>query len=174
MIRKKKTIILIVLLAFVACVVGVLFPLAPYIRLAASLRAVRVQGEAMKPALHDSDKIFVSSNVEPLVRGDIVLLRYPRNPSLSYIKRIIGLPGEEIEIRDGQVFINGHLLQEPYVMQSQKEYYRPPTPLLRLPANEYFVMGDNRNYSSDSRDWGTVERNLIYGKYVYRYYTMTE
>lgn len=128
----------------------------------------------MKPALNNGDKIFLTSNVEPLVRGDIIILRYPRDPSKSYIKRIIGLPGEELEIRDGHVFINGQLLQESYVTQSKEGYYRPATPLLRLPANEYFVMGDNRNYSSDSRDWGNVERHLIYGKYVFRYHTATE
>ena len=122
----------------------------------------------MKPTLNDGDRVMMTSRFDPLARGEIIIFYYPRDTSKSYIKRIIGLPGEEIEIDNGKVFINGQLINEPY-LNPTKGYLRSERKQ-KITDNSYFVMGDNRNYSSDSRDWGTVPYELIYGKFVNRYY----
>ena len=93
-------------------------------------------------------------------RGDMVILRSTLNAKDDYIKRVIGLPGETIEIRGGNVFINGRLLQEPYVREPARE----ALPSTKVPPDHYFVMGDNRNNSVDSRSWGAIPRNHVIGK----------
>ena len=145
------------------------------------VRPVRVEGESMKPKLQDRDRIFVnqivyplrewSGDKQPIKRGDIVVLYYPRDPSKSYIKRVIGLPGEDINIEGGKLYINGVLQNEPYLPpEAISEYHRPPT-TEHVDEHHYFVMGDNRNYSSDSRDWKLVPERYIYGKAMFRYYS---
>lgn len=132
------------------------------------VQPVRVQGKGMSPALNDGDKVFMLKRFKEIKRGDIVGHLYPQDTSMSYIKRIIGLPGETLEIRDGRVFINGQLLEEPYM---QADYFSHDTlNPVQIAAGHYFVLGDNRQHSSDSRYWGTVARDLIYGKYWYRYW----
>ena len=145
------------------------------------VRPVRVEGESMKPKLQDRDRIFVNQIVytmrewfgdkQPIKRGDIVVLYYPRDPSKSYIKRVIGLPGEDVSIENGKLYINGVLQTEPYLPpEAIAEYHRPPTNE-HVDEHHYFVMGDNRNYSSDSRDWKLVPEKYIYGKAMFRYYS---
>lgn len=109
-------------------------------------------------------------------RGDIVIFRYPRQPALDYVKRVVGLPGDTISIENKVVFINGTRLDEPYVILDdghvypQSEYlpdahrYRDQMAPFEIPAGQYFVMGDNRDHSSDSRYWGTVPRTMIKGR----------
>jgi signal peptidase I len=132
------------------------------------IQPVRVEGIAMSPALHNGDKVFMLKRIGKIQRGEIVVHLYPEDTSKSYIKRIVGLPGETLEIRAGRVFINGQLLEEPYL---QAEYFsQDALEPVQIAAEHYFVLGDNRRNSSDSRYWGTVPRKLIYGKYWYRYW----
>lgn len=123
----------------------------------------------MAPTLNQDDRIIASRSVDELQRGDIVLFYYPEDPRASYIKRIIGLPGDEIEISEGRVLLNGKALEEPYVdpanNQSPRSFRK-----IKLPNDNFFVMGDNRDNSSDSRIWGLLARRFIYGKFLYKYY----
>lgn len=136
---------------------------------------VRVEGTSMLPMLEDQDRLFINKiayRVGEIQRGDVVVFQYPRDRSKSYIKRVIALPGDRLRIEDGRVFVNGKRLQEPYVPsrftddRSQAE--------MVLPANDYFVMGDHRSISSDSREFGPVDRGLIYGKAVFVYWPMEQ
>jgi len=134
---------------------------------------VKVEGTSMMPSLDDQERIFVNKfvyHLEPIGRGDIVVFRYPRDPSKSFIKRVIGLAGDRIQIDDGRVFVNGKLLEEDYVpskYDDQRSY-----PELVVPPNSYFVLGDHRTMSNDSRDFGPVEARFIYGKAVFGYWPM--
>lgn len=132
---------------------------------------VKVEGTSMQPELRDQDRLFVNKfayDFEKISRGDVVVFYYPRDTSKSYIKRIIGLPGDNIRIYDGRVFVNGKLIDEPYVPKSYRDVRS--TGDITVPPNEYFVMGDHRSISSDSRDFGPVPRKLIYGKAAFVYW----
>jgi signal peptidase I len=132
---------------------------------------VRVEGTSMLPRLGDQDRLFINKFVyhfAEIHRGDVVVFHYPRDPQKSYIKRVIAVPGDELRIDDGRTYINGRLLPEPYVprrfhdSRSQDE--------MVIQADQYFVMGDHRSISSDSRDFGPVPRELIYGKAAFVYW----
>ncbi len=170
MTNRKKTILVLTAVMVIAILGTVLNYLGSYILVLTVGRPVRVEGEAMKPALNNGDRIFVTPRFDNLERGDVIIFYYPRDTTKSYIKRIIGLPGEELEIRDHKVSINGKLIEEPYINQSPQLYPRDVLSL-RIPNQQYFVMGDNRDFSSDSRNFGSIPGHLIYGKYVFRYYT---
>ena len=134
---------------------------------------VKVEGTSMAPLISDQERIFINKFVyrfEPIGRGDVVVFWYPLDRSLSYIKRVIGLPGESIEIRRGHVYIDGHRLTEPYVPPQYADLgnFGP----LRVPDGEYFVMGDHRASSNDSRIFGPVPDRYIYGKAVFAYWPM--
>lgn len=145
------------------------------------IQPVRVEGQSMMPRLHDQDRIFVNKFIYPLrewlgdespiKRGDIVVLLYPNDPSKSYIKRVVGLPGEQIEVIDGRLYVNDEQIEEPYLDAEYLSRDSTPGPV-DINAHHYFVMGDNRNNSSDSRSWGLVPEKYIYGKAVYRYYPL--
>jgi signal peptidase I len=132
---------------------------------------VRVEGTSMMPELQDQERIFINKfeyHFEPIQRGDVIVFHYPRDPVKSYIKRVIAVPGDELRIDNGQVYVNGKALAEPYVplrFEDQRSY---PDTVLR--ADQYFVMGDHRRISSDSRDFGPVDRDLIYGKAAFVYW----
>lgn len=132
---------------------------------------VRVEGTSMMPQLLDQERLFINKfeySFTPIRRGDIVVFHYPRDPVKSYIKRVIAIPGDRLRINDGQVYVNGKPLSEPYVperYQDERSY-----PEIVLNAHQYFVMGDHRMISSDSRDFGPVNRNLIYGKASFVYW----
>jgi len=134
---------------------------------------VKVEGTSMMPSLADQERIFVNKFVyrlEPIERGDIVVFRYPRDPSKSFIKRVIGLAGDRIRIDAGRVFVNGKPLDEDYipeVYEDQRTY-----PEIVVPPNAYFVLGDHRAMSNDSRDFGPVDSVYIYGKAVFGYWPM--
>ncbi len=122
-----------------------------------------VRGSSMSPGIHDGDRILVNHLtylLQPVQRGDIVVLRYPLNPALDYIKRVIGLPGDLVRIHDGYVSVNGEVLVEPYISEPDP---RGDT-LVRVEPEHYFVMGDNRPHSSDSREFGLVPRENLVGK----------
>jgi len=132
---------------------------------------VRVEGTSMLPRLEDHDRLFINKfvyHIESIQRGDVVVFHYPRDPEKSYIKRIIGLPGDRIWIDHGHVWLNGVMQHEGYV----PERYRDTRSMAEMviPDDSYFVMGDHRSISSDSREFGPVERDLIYGKAVFVYW----
>lgn len=132
---------------------------------------VRVEGTSMMPRLENHDRLFINKFVyrfEAINRGDVVVFHYPLDPSKSYIKRVIGVPGDRIQIIRGKVWLNGKLLRELYVPAR----YRDEDNMAQMvvPKGCYFVMGDHRSISSDSRAFGPVERSLIYGKAEFVYW----
>ena len=134
---------------------------------------VKVEGTSMMPGLEDQERIFVNKFVyrwEPIQRGDIVVFRYPRDTSKSYIKRVIGVAGDRIRIENGQVFVNGLALDEDYVPSDYADA-RSYSEVV-VPTNSYFVLGDHRTMSNDSRDFGAVNERYIYGKAVFGYWPM--
>lgn len=132
---------------------------------------VKVEGTSMMPWLVDQQRIFVNKFVyrfEDIHRGDIVVFRFPLDPSKSYIKRVLGLPGDVIEIAEGDLSINGERIEEPYV---PPEYHdRGSYPPLKVPPGNYYVLGDHRNTSNDSRSGWTVPRVNVIGKAVFAYW----
>ncbi|HEX3184915.1 MAG TPA: signal peptidase I [Pyrinomonadaceae bacterium] len=131
---------------------------------------VKVEGIAMLPALREGDRIIIDRNFDKLERGDIVVFYFPMDQRKSYLKRIIALPNDTVEIREGQVFINRALINEPYI-DPQLNITHRSSPEIKLTPDQYYVMGDNRDNSSDSRIWGPLDRKFIYGKYVKKYYS---
>src|SRR5580658_395205 len=134
---------------------------------------VKVEGTSMMPGLEDQERIFVNKFVyrwEPIQRGDIVVFRYPRDTSKSYIKRVIGVAGDRIRIENGQVYVNGEALDEDYVPNDYADARSYGE--IVVPSNSYFVLGDHRTMSNDSRDFGTVNARYIYGKAVFGYWPM--
>ncbi len=121
----------------------------------------RIEGQSMEPNLHDNEYVLIdkiSYLLHPPERGDVVVLLRPGER--DYIKRIIGLPGDTVEVRGGQVLVNGIVLEEPYINQA----IRVDIPARQVEPARYFVMGDNRNNSSDSRSFGTVAAADIVGR----------
>jgi signal peptidase I len=132
---------------------------------------VKVEGGSMEPGLEDQERIFINKLVyhfESIERGDIVVFHYPRDPSKSFIKRVIGLPGDRIRIDFGRVYVNGMQLGEPYVPADYQDAQSYPETL--IPDNAFFVLGDHRSMSNDSRKFGPVMRSFIYGKAVFGYW----
>jgi len=136
---------------------------------------VQVEGTSMSPRLTPHERILVSKltyRVGPIRRGDIVVFRFPLDPSKSYIKRVVGLPGEWVSMADGQVLINGAPLDEPYLTARDHDHQTQMP--LRVGPGRYYVLGDHRSVSNDSRVWGTVDRGFIYGKAVFAYWPVSE
>jgi signal peptidase I len=136
---------------------------------------VKVEGTSMMPTLTDQERIFINKftyhlGLGSIDRGDMVVFWFPLEPTKSYIKRVIGLPGDTVHIDAGQVYVNGHLLNESYVPEDYRD--RVSWEEHRIPPDEYFVLGDHRSSSSDSRTWGFVKREAIYGKAVFVYWPL--
>lgn len=136
---------------------------------------VKVEGTSMMPALDDQERIFINKFVYRLRfgnvdRGDMVVFWYPNDPSKSYIKRVIGTPGDRVEVDRGTVIVNGKALDEIYVPSEYRD--QVSMPLTTVPDREYFVLGDHRSSSNDSRSWGMVPRRYIYGKAVFVYWPL--
>lgn len=132
---------------------------------------VRVEGTSMLPVLQDQDRLFINKFVyhfDSIHRGDVVVFLYPQDHSKSYIKRVIALPGDDLKIDHGTVYVNGKRIREPYVPARFEDDRSVPE--MTIPANEYFVMGDHRLISSDSREFGPVSRDLIYGRAAFVYW----
>ena len=132
---------------------------------------VRVEGTSMLPRLEDHDRLFINKfvyRISAIHRDDVVVFHYPRDPEKSYIKRVIALPGDHLRIDRGRVWLNGKPLREDYV----PEEYRDMKSMAEIlvPEDNYFMMGDHRSISSDSREFGPVDRDLIYGKAVFVYW----
>jgi|SRR5205809_1340622 signal peptidase I len=132
---------------------------------------VKVEGTSMMPSLDDQERIFINKfvyRIESIQRGDIVVFRYPRDPQKSFIKRVIGVAGDHVRIVDGHVLLNGKMLVEDYVptvYQDDRSYSE-----VVVPPDSYFVLGDHRSLSNDSRDFGPVDSSYIYGKAVFGYW----
>jgi signal peptidase I len=157
----------------------------------------RVEGSSMEPGLHSGQLLLVNKAIylrlnlktlskylpfvhpgdqpvrflfRPPRRGDVIVFRFPQDPSRDFIKRVIGVPGDEVEVRSGQVFVNGIALDEPYVT-SRAEYSMPRQV---VPEGQYFVLGDNRSNSYDSRAWGTVPEANIIGQAMFSYWPLSD
>ncbi len=145
------------------------------------VQPVKVEGTSMQPRLENDERIFVNKfdytfwNIE---RGDIVVFWYPQDPSKSFIKRVIGLPGETIDMDAlGHITINGRPIDEPYLAPERNQAARGrwnqvDSKYKLISAHYYFVMGDNRDASNDSRSWGLVPEKYIYGKAMFRYWPL--
>ncbi len=146
-----------------------------YFGISFAVQAVHVEGLSMYATLDDNDYLIANKidyRLHAPQRGDIIILRPPTNNSLDFIKRVIALPGERLLIRDGIVYINGHKLDEPYLPEAWTTLNNPPPWSVGdgavIPPNEYFVMGDNRNRSQDSRIFGPISRDRIDGRAWFR------
>jgi signal peptidase I len=136
---------------------------------------VKVEGTSMMPSLVDQERIFINKfiyrfGLASVSRGDTVVFWFPGDLTKSYIKRVIGVPGDSVEVVDGTVIVNGHALAESYVPEEYRDHRSMP--LRTVPADQYFVLGDHRSSSNDSRSWGWVPRSDIYGKAVFVYWPL--
>lgn len=134
-----------------------------------------VEGRSMEPTLHDRDRLIVeklSYRFGDPQRGDIVVLQSPLEPGRRLIKRIVGLPGDQVSISMGRVWVNGQALEEPYTDVAVSGFMAP----LRVPEGTYFVMGDNRHPlgSQDSRRFGVVSRDALEGRAIFRFWPLTD
>ena len=153
-----------IIFAFVIAIFIVVFVVQP----------VKVEGTSMEPVLMDQERIFVNRfiyRLKDISRGDVVVFRYPRDHNKSFIKRILAIPGDEIEIRVGMVYLNGRRFDEPYIPPAFGDKRSYPRTI--VPPGRYFVLGDHRNSSNDSRNWGFVEKRLIYGKAFFCYWPIS-
>lgn len=138
------------------------------------VQPVKVEGTSMQPRLVDQERIFVNRFIyrfEDIHRGDVVVFWYPKDRSKSFIKRVLGVPGDEVEIRYGSVYVNGARVEEPYL----KPEFRDHSSFQKVvvPPGYYYVLGDHRNSSNDSRNWGLVAQELIYGKAIFSYWPVS-
>jgi len=136
---------------------------------------VKVEGTSMMPSLEDQERIFINKfiyrfGMGGVERGDMVVFWYPGDPSKSYIKRVVAVPGDRVEIREGKVVLNERELDEGYVPEQYRD--RQSVNELSVPPDHYYVLGDHRSSSNDSRTWGPVHRRHIYGKAVFIYWPL--
>jgi signal peptidase I len=136
-----------------------------------------VKGASMEPNFQDHEYLIIDElnyRFHDPQRGDIIVFRYPKDPQEYFIKRVVGLPGEKVELKDGQIYIynqqykDGVALEEAYLPAGLKTYSSTGTESVTLGSNEYFVLGDNRNSSKDSRSFGPVDRSFITGRVMFR------
>jgi signal peptidase I len=153
------------LLSVVIAIVIILFLYQP----------VKVEGTSMMPSLVDQERIFINKfiyrfGLANISRGDLVVFWFPGDPTKSYIKRVIGVPGDKVEVEDGTVIVNGRKLDEAYVPAEYRDHVSMAERL--VPPEQYFVLGDHRSSSNDSRTWGWVPHSDIYGKAVFVYWPL--
>jgi len=150
-----------------------------YFGISFAVQAVHVEGLSMYATLDDNDYLIANKidyRLHAPQRGDIIILRPPSDNSKDFIKRVIALPGEKLLIRDGVVYINGHKLDEPYLPEAWTTFNNYPndgTDGRVMRSNEYFVMGDNRNRSQDSRIFGPISRDRIDGRAWFRIWPLS-
>jgi signal peptidase I len=129
---------------------------------------IRVDGYSMEPTLHSGEFVIVNKlayKLGDVQRGDVIVFRYPRDPEQEYIKRIIGLPGDEVRIGNGRLYVNDQLIDEPYIAAAPNY-----NSTWKVPEDSLFVLGDNRNRSSDSHNWGPVPFEHVIGKALLVYW----
>lgn len=151
-----------------SCLIAVLVILFLY-------RPVKVEGTSMMPSLFDQERLFINQftykfGIGEIQRGDTVVFWFPKDPTKSYIKRVIGLPGDVVAVKDGLVYVNNTRLDERYVPPQYRDYDSHPP--VHVGPDEYFVLGDHRVSSNDSRAWGLVPRSYIYGKAVFVFWPL--
>jgi len=151
-----------------SCLIAVLVILFLY-------RPVKVEGTSMMPSLFDQERLFINQftykfGIGEIQRGDTVVFWFPKDPTKSYIKRVIGLPGDIVAVKDGLVYVNNNRLDERYVPPQYRDYDSHPP--VHVGPDEYFVLGDHRVSSNDSRAWGLVPRSYIYGKAVFVFWPL--
>jgi signal peptidase I len=151
-----------------SCLIAVLVILFLY-------RPVKVEGTSMMPSLFDQERLFINQftykfGIGEIQRGDTVVFWFPKDPTKSYIKRVIGLPGDVVAVKDGFVYVNNNRLDESYVPPEYRDYDSHPP--VHVGPDEYFVLGDHRVSSNDSRAWGLVPRSYIYGKAVFVFWPL--
>ena len=166
-----------------------------FLALQFSVQNFRVEGSSMEPTLEDDQYVLVNkavyfsldpSDLRALLpfldvdrdedvfpfhaprRGEIIVFQYPLDPSRDFVKRVIGVSGEVVEVREGDVYVNGEKLDEPYVVHRDVKSMDP----FRVPTDSYFVLGDNRRSSNDSRDWGAVPGDLVLGRGWFSYWPL--
>ncbi len=138
-------------------------------------RPVKVEGTSMMPSLYDQEHLFINQfsykfGLGDIKRGDTVVFLFPEDPTKSYIKRVIGLPGDTVAVEDGHVIVNGHKLVENYIPPEYRDDRSYSSTV--VPPDDYFVLGDHRVSSNDSRAWGFVPRSYIYGKAVFVFWPL--
>jgi signal peptidase I len=137
-------------------------------------RPVKVEGTSMMPGLEDQERIFINQFVYrftgTISRGDTIVFWFPHDTSKSYIKRVIALPGDRVRIDEGRVYVNAQAVEETYVPPEYRDHQSIPDQV--IPEKCYFVLGDHRSSSNDSRSWGTVPRDHIFGKAVFVYWPL--
>ena len=175
----------------------VILALLIFLALQFSVQNFRVEGSSMQPTLEEGQYLLVNKivyfhlapgelrsvfsfgssaedeSVFPIrdpKRGDVIIFHFPRDVSRDFVKRVIGLPGDAVEIQQGQVFVNGLQLDEPYLTRRDKSTMS----LLTVGPDEFFVLGDNRRASNDSRDWGTVPTDNIVGRAWVSYWPLNQ
>jgi signal peptidase I len=143
------------------------------------VQPVVVEGTSMLPTLHQNERLIVNKMIYyklksfswgHIERGDVVVFWYPKDPDKSYVKRVIGLPGDTIEVTNGVVYVNGEVLYENYLDSTFNQSHANHE-LTKVDEHYYYMMGDNRDNSADSRIWGLVPEKYIYGKVFFRYWT---
>lgn len=138
-------------------------------------QAFRVQGTSMLPLLEDGERIIVNKfvyRIRPIERGDVVVFWYPKDPSVSFIKRIVGLPGDTVELRAGVLYVNGVAVREAYLRRQFKD--SDSYPPVQVSKGYYYVLGDHRNSSNDSRNWGEVPEKYVYGRAFFRFWPLSK
>ena len=141
----------------------VLFVLVWVVLLNRAFGTFVVEGASMEPTLANRALLIVDTvftTLRPFHRGDVVVFRYPRNPNVEYVKRVIALPGETVMVAHGYVFVDGSPLEEPYLREPVRYFWGPA----KVPDGSVFVLGDNRNSSSDSHVWGPLPVDLVVGR----------
>ena len=139
------------------------------------VQPVRVEGTSMQPHLVNQERVFVNKllyRFSEIERHDVVVFWYPKDRKKPFIKRVIGLPGDTIEVRASAVYVNGNQLQEEYVRTDARDYQAYPS--VTVPEGSYYVMGDHRSSSNDSRHWGCVPAELIFGRAIFRYWPVSK
>ena len=175
--RSKRKWILISSIAVAGCILTILLPslIRTYI-----IQAYKIPAGSMRPTLLIGDHILVDKllkNLDEIERGDIIVFVFPPDPRKDFVKRVIGLPNDLIEIRDKALYVNGDLLQEDYVIHNDTNIipakFQPRDNLapIKVPQNSLFVLGDNRDASFDSRFWGFVDLNQVKGKVTKIYWS---
>jgi len=157
-----KTIVLIVVLTYAIR----LFIIQPFI----------VEGQSMEPAFQNADYLItekISFRFRQIERGEIVIFHPPENPEINYIKRVVGLPGDTISIKDGEIFINSKQLLEPYLSSNKETLTQSSGYSVTLADNQYFLLGDNRNHSRDSREIGPIPQTNIVSRVWFRLLPIT-
>jgi len=136
------------------------------------VQAFYIPSGSMEPTLMVDDRILVAKfmyRFKPVHRGDVIVFRYPLNPQRDFVKRVMGLPGDRVQLKDGVVHLDGTVLSEKgYTIKPDFGNYGPVT----VPASQYFVLGDNRNNSEDSRFFGYVPRGNVIGKAIFIYWPL--